>query len=215
MRPSGSVSDRRSPWGSGPSMPASEACSARKENSSMGSVTRTFSRTPSGAGRRDPWIGWRYERRTPRASLALGSARPIRRSRRSRRRWGRSPRNRASTTGSKELVQMHVVAAQRLRVLRPGARRPRRRGGRHGRRHRAAAGVAGVRRVLRPRARGARARRGVTRSSPRTGIPDDVYDRVGGILTEAGVRRAELDPRVDQRVQPDRDRRALPRSAPR
>ena len=44
------------------------------------------------------------------------------------------------------------------------------------------------------------------------GIPDDVYGRVGGVLSGAGVHRAvSWLLRVDQRVQPRRDRRSLRR----
>ena len=42
------------------------------------------------------------------------------------------------------------------------------------------------------------------------GVSDEVYDRVGRRPQREGVRRAQLDPRVDQRVQPHRDRRPLP-----
>ena len=47
------------------------------------------------------------------------------------------------------------------------------------------------------------------------GVPDDVYDRVGGILSEKEYIGAELDPRLDQRLQPGRDRRPLQRAAAR
>ena len=47
------------------------------------------------------------------------------------------------------------------------------------------------------------------------GVPDEVYDHVGGSPERGRVRRAELDPRLDQRVQPRRDRGALPRPAAR
>ena len=136
----------------------------------MGSVTRSFCPRP-GAVSPAPSVGWRHERRTPCPPVAVRAGRRTRRSPRSRRRSAAIAAEAGIDDRLKELVQIHVSQLNgcaycvRVHVERATRRRVTRR------RDRAAAGVAGIRRLLRPRARRPRARRVRSRSSTRTASP--------------------------------------------
>ena len=193
--------------------------SRRRRPARPGRRTRRWVRSPchsavSGGARRVRSVGWRHERTSPRAPVAVGSGRlqDARRVLEDRRRHRRRGRHRRPAQRARADPRL---AAQRVRVLRARPRRARRR--------RPASPPTTIAQLPVWRESGVfsdRERAGLELAEAFTfiheeGVTDEVYNRVGGVLSEQRVRRAQLDPRLDQRLQPRRDRGSLPRAAAR
>ena len=199
-------------------MPTSAACARagrrtrRRRRRSRALILPRLARRPGDSSDRS--VGWRHERRArvhlsrsaPPAYKALDAfSKTVGEHRR---------RGRASTTRLKELVQIHARSSTAARSACASTSTGPSKAGVDADVIAQIADVARVRRLHRAGACRPRARGGV-HLHPRGGHPRRGLRPRRRHPHRAGVRRPELDPRLDQRLQPGRDRRSLPCAAAR